>query len=101
MNDIKLALWKNDNRPSPKHPPLSAGKPVNINGQDYWISAYINGPRDNAELRDRIEKFITYLAEQNGTYPIINVSLRPAESRGQRPSAPTSEGAPFDDSIPF
>lgn len=92
---IKLGLWKNERREKATHPILSSGKPQVINGQEYWVKAFINAPKGDTELAERIEKFVTYLAERNQSYPIVNVTLSPAENR-QNP-APQSSANDFPD----
>ena len=47
---------------------------------------------------------IDVLAQMQGTYPIINVSLSPAESQGYAQAQSTGGGVgadPFGDEIPF
>jgi len=104
MERIKLALWKNDKRESATHPPLKCGKPVEIDGKQYWISAYINGPKDNAQMEDAINRMIDKLAELNGSYPIVSISLTPVDGQQyQATEAPShnTEQPPFSDEIPF
>jgi len=99
-NDIKLGLWKNEQRNKPTQPILKGGKPQVINGQEYWVSAWINTPRDDADTAAKVERMVDALASLLGTYPIVNVSLSPAEQR----SAPAAgSGGPEDslDDIPF
>ena len=103
-NDIKLALWRNDKRDKPTQPILKGGKPQVIGGQEYWVSAWINAPKDNPEIADKIQKMVDVLAQLQGTYPIINVNLSPAEQQGYAPPQSTGGGVgadPFGDEIPF
>jgi len=104
-NDIRLALWKNDKREKPTQPILKGGKPVNINGQEYWLSAWINGPKDDEGFAHRIDSMVDIMADKLGSYPIVSISLTPAESCGysQPPASGSSAGDPFDggDPIPF
>jgi len=101
-NDIRLALWKNDKREKSTQPILKGGKPVNINGQEYWLSAWINGPKDDEGFAHRIDSMVDILDDKLGSYPIVSISLTPAVPRGHSaPSAPSAD--PFDggDQIPF
>lgn len=98
-NDTKIALWKNERREKDTQPILSGGKPQQIAGTDFWVSAWINAGKDaDPELVKRINALVDYLDQQNGSYPIISVSLREAESRQQQ-----NMGGVPDDSrdIPF
>jgi len=105
MDRIKLALWKNEKRETPSHPPLKGGKPVEIGGSQYWISAYVNGPKDNAQMEESINRMIDKLAELNGNYPIVSISLTPVQGQqgtSQSPREPGSDDEPdFNDDIPF
>lgn len=94
---IKLGLWKNDRRTKSTQPPLSAGKPVEIEGKQYWLSAYINTPKGDDATAERVQKMIDHLAEGNGTYPLLSISLVPAEQRQQ----PVSDAPLDDDDVPF
>jgi hypothetical protein len=102
MKDIKLGLFFNDNREKPTHPQLKNGKPQNINGTDYWVSAWVNYPKEDETFAQRVIAFLMALQEKNGTYPIISVSLRAAE---QQYSGSGNQAAPevkkIDDDIPF
>jgi len=104
---INYGLWKNDKREKDTHPILKASKPVDIGGQDYWLSAYINIPKnDNGDLDSRVRGFVNYMAEKLDKTPIVTISLSEAEpQRGQGGSAqrtpPPQTEAEFDDDIPF
>ena len=98
MSDIKAGLWLNEKREKDTHPLLKAGKPVNINGQDYWLSAWVNAGKGNPEMDQAVIRMFNKLAEANDKYPIINLSLSPAESK-RGTSAPKQQS--IDDSIPF
>ena len=80
-DDIKLGLWFNETREKPTHPHIKAGKPVTIDGQEYWLSGWINYPKEEAPLGQRIITFLLALAEKNGKYPIISLSLRRADQQ--------------------
>lgn len=110
-NDTKLALWKNDKRDKPTQPLLKGGKPQLINGEEMWVSAWINAPKDaSPELVQKIENLVNYLSEQNGKYPIITISLSPAgesapAAQHATPAAPSAfpddAGGGLSDDIPF
>ena len=85
MEPIKLALWAADNRETEKHPHIKSGKPVEINGQKFWLSGYINAGQNNPELAASIDHMITKLSEANDTYPIISLRLMPVEETGKEP----------------
>ena len=111
MNDRQsLGLWKNDNRTNPRQPPLKGGKPVNIEGQDFWVAAYINTPRGDDKLTERVEAMINHLADVLGKSPVISVSLTPAEGRGMtadkademnRSMQDNGDQLKYNDDIPF
>lgn len=103
-DQIKLALWKNEKRDKPTQPYLKGGKPQAINGQQFWVSAFFNIPKtaDDA-TRAKIEAMLDWIAKENGSYPLISVSLSPAEGNyapAAGHSAPAAAGG-FDDEIPF
>ena len=108
-NDVKIALWKNDKREKSTQPILKGGKPQVINGQEYWVSAWINAPKGDDDTAQKIERMVEALASLNGTYPIINVSLSPAQghagsggkSSTATPAPVAGSGDTFSDEIPF
>ncbi len=101
MTDIKPGLWLNDKREKDTHPHLKSGKPVMINGQEYWLSGWLNAPES---AQDRANEFLKYLGQANGSRPIISLSLQPvkrrSESGGNQAPAPAASND-FDDDIPF
>jgi hypothetical protein len=102
-NDTKLALWKNNNRQKPTQPILKGGKPQTINGQEFWVSAWINAPKDDPALAEAIERMVDTMTNKNGNYPLVTVSLSPVEGQGYAPSTAPAQGG-FDapqDEIPF
>jgi hypothetical protein len=104
-NQIKLALWKNDKRDKPTQPYLKGGKPQDIGGQQYWVSAFFNIPKSADDAtREKIEKMLDWMCKENGSYPLISISLSPAEQQGfQQRSEPATVRDAFDiqDNIPF
>jgi hypothetical protein len=89
----KIALWANDNRASPTHPHLKAGKPVTIAGQEYWASCFVNLPPVCPEgMQTRVDGFVKALAEINDKYPILSVILTPVETQVQ--AAPAARAMP-------
>lgn len=102
-DQIKLALWKNEKRDKPTQPFLKGGKPQQVNGQEYWVSAFVNIPKtaDDA-TREKIEKMLDWMCKENGSYPLISVSLSPAEQQGfTQKEAPATMQDAFSDDIPF
>tara|TARA_R110002020_G_scaffold159106_3_gene342753 strand:- start:3519 stop:3812 length:294 start_codon:yes stop_codon:yes gene_type:complete len=96
--NIKLAGWKNDRREKPSQPILKAGKPVDINGQEFWVSMWINAKDPN--LATAIERMVDKLAQDNGSSPIVSVSLTPLETF-QQESSQAASSQEFNDEIPF
>jgi hypothetical protein len=90
---IKLGLFKNEDRQADTHPQLRNGKPQEINGQRYWVTAFINS--DDPDTQAAIERMVDKLQTQNGNYPIISVSLTPAAA--QAPQQQSSKGWDDDD----
>ena len=102
-NDTKLALWKNDKRQKPTQPSLKGGKPQVINGQEFWVSAWINSPKDDPAMAEAIERMVDTMTNKNGNYPLVTVSLSPVESQGyqgQAQNVAASSTEPQDE-IPF
>jgi len=99
-NDTKLALWKNDNRQKPTQPILKGGKPQTINGQDFWVSAWINAPKDDPDTAAKVERMVDALSGLLGNYPIISVSLSPVEQQAA-PSQGYAQTSGPNDEIPF
>jgi len=98
-----LALWLNDNRQSETHPHLKAGKPVTVDGKQFWASAWINSGQD-PEIAEAVDRMAKKLAEVNGTRPIIKISLTPVDGKAQEPQAPQARQEPEfepDQHIPF
>ena len=82
----KGAIWKNDDRASDKHPHFKGN--ANINGVDYWVSAWKRDPEGNPKA------------------PALRFSFQPKEGKpatgkdSERFQAP-KPSADFDDEIPF
>ncbi|MEM6817236.1 MAG: hypothetical protein AAF578_00460 [Pseudomonadota bacterium] len=90
MNERQnFGLWKNADRQKETHPHFKAGKPIEIDGKQYWLSGYINGVDP-----DKLEAFLDQLTERNTkdgkTRPTISICLEPAKQQ-----APVSEDIPF------
>lgn len=111
--DIEIAVWANDRRESDRHPHVKAGKPVDVPCEcgrvnQKWVSGWFStgGPDDpdSAKLDGRIEKFLETLADKAGTYPVLKITLSPAEARSGSNSGPRpkpTETPEFEDDIPF
>jgi hypothetical protein len=100
-NDVKLALWKNDKRTKPTQPLLKGGKPQVINGQEYWVSAWLNAPKGDDATAAKVERMVDALADLLGTYPIISVSLSPADGQAPAAGSSTFQAAAPEDDLPF
>jgi hypothetical protein len=77
-NDNQVALWKNEDRKSDKHPNLKGS--ATVNGVEYWASAWTN--------------------KAEGNKPIVKISLTPKEKQAVAPAAPVEEFE-IDDELPF
>jgi len=92
-NKTKLSVWYNDRRETDRHPHIKAGKPVTIDGKQYWLSGWfsVGGPDDDTTVMEgRVDTFLQALAAENGNYPILKLELEEAEPRadsGTRPAA--------------
>ena len=90
------ALFKNEQKESDNHPDYK-GK-VNVNGQDFWLSAWIK----TAESGRRYMSLSVTPKEQ----PREERNERPARTHGDRPGGPNSRqqvGTGFEDDsdVPF
>ena len=82
MSDYKThGVWKNEQREKDTHPQFKAGKPIQHEGKEYWLSVFVNV--DDPVLAEKVGRMIDALAEANGTRPILSVSLKEVEPRGQ------------------
>lgn len=97
MARIKLTLFKNRDREKDTHPQLKNGKPIEVNGQRFWVSGFINS--DNPDTQASITRMLDKLEKENGSYPIISISLTPAEPQASTPSSDASGWE--DDDDPF
>jgi len=101
---LKTGLWVNDRREKDTQPHLKVGKPVEFNGQQYWVSAWIStgGPRgDNkAKMEEQVAKFLSWMATHCGTSPVIQIEVQLADQQqgGQKQMAPPINP---DDDCPF
>ena len=104
MESTKLALWRNDKREKDTQPYFKGGKPQMINGQEVWVSAWFNLPKEVDEAtKEKIYKMLGWNADQLGTFPMITVSIEPVEQNASfaPPAAGASGGDGFGDEIPF
>lgn len=46
-NTNRGAIWKNTNKKTDKHPDLTGS--INVEGTDYWISAWKRGPEESED----------------------------------------------------
>lgn len=99
-NRIKLTLFKNRDRQTDNHPHLKNGKPVDVpcscgKVNRHWLAGFINS--NNEQTQASIGRMLDKLEAENGNYPILNISLTPAE-----PQAPAASNAGYEDeSDPF
>jgi uncharacterized protein (DUF736 family) len=77
MKDGQASLFKNKRKETENHPDYTGS--IMVNGVEHWLSAWIKTPKSGGEK-----------------YMSLSVG-KPKEQR----SAPASDPAPFDDSIPF
>lgn len=76
------ALFKNDNKEKETHPDYKGD--ININGTNYWLSAWLKSTRDGKKY--------------------MSLSAKPKESREsdhRTPPVAAVAPEPFDDDIPF
>lgn len=79
-NTNRGALFKNQRKESENHPDYTGS--INVNGNDYWLSAWVK--------KDRNDK--TYMS----------LSVKEKEAKPGRAKVETSpKRVPFDDEIPF
>jgi len=87
-NTNKGAIWGNKDKKSEKHPDLKGS--INVEGVEYWVSAWRRGPNDNPNAPAL--KFAITAKEQVHQQGV---------QQAQQAAAPAPEMDNFDDSIPF
>lgn len=79
------AIWKNENKATDNHPDFKGN--LNVNGQDFWVSAWKRRPDDNPKS------------------PALRFSIQPktpAAVPQEKPKLPQKTEQPdFEDDIPF
>jgi len=86
-NTNRGALFKNDKKQTDNHPDYK-GK-INVNGQDFWLSAWIKKKKDNSGSYMSLS--VQPMQQQNQAY----------QNQGYEPQQPPVEHNNFDDDIPF
>lgn len=78
------AIWRNENKATDNHPDFKGN--LNVNGQEYWVSAWKRGPDDNPKS------------------PALRFSIQPKTpptNGKQKPAKPAPAQEDFEDDIPF
>ena len=91
-------LAKNDRKEKDTHPDYR-GK-INVDGQDYWLSAWIKVGREGSKLSGQkyFSLSVTPVEEQARPAPRAAAPARQAPARRAAAPAPAEE---FEDDIPF
>lgn len=80
-NKDEVALWKNDNRQSDRHPHYKGS--ATVNGVEYWASAWVN-------------------KSDNERAPLMKISLNVKEQAPTKPAPPKVDvDFDLDDDLPF
>lgn len=82
QKDMAGALFKNEEKVDPNHADYKGS--ITINGQEYWLNAWINTAKSNGQK-----------------YFGITAKLKEAKGYRQKPAPQPSNDLPFDDDIPF